>query len=177
MIKLRKERGQAFSTFQLLIAAVVALALLAVLLPLLKSPNIGNSPTKLTQDLLKAQVNNIGTLSYTQKVKIPPKFTMAVSGITQNTGIDIDQVKIIVPTELENNNTFEVLNNKVLKYDKSTKGTYIIGILCNYKSEISEDLTNTYNKEISSDATENLFDSSNDTEDLIVCVIFPKRTS
>ena len=176
MIKLRKEKGQAFSTFQLLIAAVVALALLAVLLPLLKSPNIGNSATKLTQDLLKSQQTNIGALSYTQKVKIQPKYTMAVSGITQNTGIDTDQVAIVVPSELDGS-SFSVSNNKLLTYKKSSKGTYIFGVLCDNREGLDDSITNNnLNDKFNSISVDNLFDP-NSTSGLIVCIIFPERTS
>ena len=150
MIKLRKEKGQAFSTFQLLIAAVVALALLAVLLPLLKSPNIGNSATKLTQDLLKSQQQNIGALRYTQKVTMKANDTMAVSGLTQNTGIDVDQVSIVVPEELSS--SFTVANNKVLKYSKTSKGTYIIGVLCDNQDAFDASVGN-YSTEIPSSAS------------------------
>ncbi|MEK6821465.1 MAG: hypothetical protein AABY11_03650, partial [archaeon] len=51
--------GQAFSTFQLLIAAVVALAILVLLLNIIGSlPNLGGQkPNKVASDLVGSQVS------------------------------------------------------------------------------------------------------------------------
>jgi hypothetical protein len=174
MNQLKKEKGQAFSTFQLLIAAVVALALLAVLLPLLKSPNIGNSPTKLTQDLLKSQIDNIGALAYTPTLTIKKDYSLSISGLVDETGIDRSQVAFVLPTEL--NNSFSNNNLNVLKYLKSTKGTFIIGILCDYEGSDFTTSFDAYTEDIS---TGNIDEPTfyDTTGGLKVCMIFPKRTS
>ena len=71
-----KEKGQAFSTFQLLIAAVVALAILGVLLPMItKNINIGGDITDSINTTLKTQVSNYGNLAYTDEVKVSSKNT------------------------------------------------------------------------------------------------------
>jgi hypothetical protein len=176
MFSQKREKGQAFSTFQLLIAAVVALALLAVLLPLITGGfNIGNKPDQVAGELLQTQIDNPGALSYTSEVRFT-KGTLAASGLVEDTGIDPDQVFFVINDELSN--YFKVLGEdndvlgpgKILEYTRNTDGKYQLGIICEYDTEIESTLT--YYDDIPDDAS-----GAEWAEDVKNCVIFPRRAS
>ena len=173
ILKFKNKKGQAFSTFQLLIAAVVALALLGVLMPIIMNV-LGfaqRDPVSTSKQLLQGQVDNPGTLTYTDSVVFTDKKkSLSSSGISENTGLSPDQVRFVVG-DLATTDFVELVDNKGIDYQKSTKGTYKIGIICDYKNNIIE----------SSEAYAEIPDITSitweSTDDIKVCVIFPKRSS
>jgi len=173
ILKLKNKKGQAFSTFQLLIAAVVALALLGVLMPIIMK-TLGfaqGDPISTSKQLLQGQIDNPGTLAYTDSVAFTnKKKSLTASGISENTGLSPDQVRFIVG-DLADTDFQELADNKGINYLKSTKGTYKIGIICDYQNNIL-DSAEAYTE--IPDITAITWES---TDDIKVCVVFPKRSS
>ena len=68
------DRGQAYSTFKLLIAAIVALAILMILLPIISSVLgiLQNDPTDKTRELLNNLYNQPETLKTAEDVTFTP---------------------------------------------------------------------------------------------------------
>ena len=174
-----KEKGQAFSTFQLLIAAVVALAILGVLLPMItKNINIGGDITDSINTTLKTQVSNYGNLAYTDEVKVSSKNTeyVSTSSIIAGSGIDSEQVYFDIGKEVnffgigssETDHTGQTLR---MKKPESTK--FKFGILCADSADSLESIIGQYGLEESSELEVgyNGFGSENAT----VCVVFPKK--
>ena len=73
------ENGQAYSTFKLLIAAIVAMAILAILIPIiLQVLNIiKNDPTTQVTTVLNDLVDKPGTLRHTEEVVFRPEDSLA----------------------------------------------------------------------------------------------------
>jgi len=175
ILKFKNKKGQAFSTFQLLIAAVVALALLGVLMPIIMK-TLGfaqGDPVSTSKQLLQGQIDNPGTLSYTDSVAFTDKKkSLSASGISENTGLSANQVKFVSDLEAD----FDVLGDgRGINYKKSTKGTYKIGILCDYQGEDGLDASmESYGDEIPEGASELTWDNVDGQK---VCIVFPKRSS
>ncbi len=177
ILKIKNKKGQAFSTFQLLIAAVVALALLGVLLPIImKNVDIGGDPSQAAQSLLKTQINNPGTLAFTESVTFSGKTnSLAASGVTNDTGLDRQQIAFSI-NGLDG--TFSTIGTTAIGYDKTDKGKYMIGILCD---GTQDDLMASIKAYSSGDSPKIKFTPEDITFDdsadpgVTNCVIFPKR--
>jgi len=184
MFNLKKQKGQAFSTFQLLIAAVVALALLGVLMPMIigTSP-INNSPGDAAQQLAKGQINSSGSLNYTAKLKFKEGDSISAPGIADGLDVDRDQVYVMVKEDLVSNGTFSNpadAGYKQTTYKRSTKADYKIGIICDNKSYLLDEGND--NPFIANDLayiTEALYDTLDALEetDFKVCILFPTRAT
>jgi hypothetical protein len=175
---LKSNKGQAFSTFQLLIAAVVALAILGILLPMITGPGIGSSPEDAIQEKLNTAPDKPGTLMYTDPIEFSSEDTPAVHAatVTRDTGFDQNQL-IFLTNGLDNH--FEVASdNSFLKTKTSQKVEYKIGVLC---ADNYEDLTtfvSGYDLEIITEleiTTENAENTYYLDANARVCVIFPKK--
>jgi hypothetical protein len=139
-------KGQAFSTFQLLIAAVVALALLGVLMPIIsKNINIAGSVVDATKEKIRSQQDQPGTLTLTDALRISGRrgeTYIAVGTITDGTGMDPKQVRFLISdkydSDFESNDTgayLEIINQSTV--------TYKFGILCNSSlANLNSDITN-----------------------------------
>jgi hypothetical protein len=100
LISLKNNKGQAFSTFQLLIAAVVALALLGVLMPIIGGINpAGGSITDSVKEKIKSNQDLPGTVTLTEPIKVSSKTqsTVSTDAITEGSGMDPESVRFIVP--------------------------------------------------------------------------------
>jgi len=180
ILKFKNKKGQAFSTFQLLIAAVVALALLGVLMPIIMK-TLGfaqGDPISTSKQLLQSQIDNPGTLSYTDSVAFTSsKNSLAASGISENTGVTREQIMLLSNdlTEFKANPDGEPGN--VLSYQKTTKGTYKIGVLCDYSDSI-EGAINNYSTEIPNISAAGITETSfPEAAGQKVCIVFPMRSS
>ena len=178
IIKLKNSKGQAFSTFQLLIAAVVALALLGVLMPIIMK-TLGfaqGDPISTSKQLLQSQIDNPGTLSYTDSVAFTSsKNSLAASGISENTGVTREQIMLLNNGLSEFTATPEGQPANVLKYTRTTKGTYKIGVLCDWVADI-EGAVGNYSSEIPN-ITGVTATSFPDAAGQKVCIVFPMRSS
>ena len=167
-LKLNK-KGQAFSTFQLLIAAVVALALLGVLLPIImKNVNIGGNPEESAQTLIRSQVNSVGSLRYTDEVKFKDGDSISAAALAEGTGLSRQQVCVVNP------GTSFTGGGATITYDSSSTLSYQIGVFCDYYDEIDDSLDD-FEDEMPEDlgVCEDRFDSDFSSEK--VCIVFPKR--
>ena len=179
---LKSKKGQAFSTFQLLIAAVVALAILALLLPMIiNGPDIGTGPSDAINTLLKSAPDDPGVLLKSTEVKFSSKDVpyISASAVVQGTGLSANQVKFKVPHRYDSD--FVVLSTdeiSALKIKTSESVKYIVGVLCDddrialrksyelYSGNISEDTTL---QDI--DFVETEFDNSG-----TACIVYPTKS-
>lgn len=171
-LKLNK-KGQAFSTFQLLIAAVVALALLGVLLPIImKNVNIGGNPEESAQTLIRSQVNSVGSLRYTDEVKFKDGDSISAAALAEGTGLSRQQVCVVNP------GTSFTGGGATITYDSSSTLSYQIGVFCDYYDEMFDS-----DNPSLEDFEDEMPDVRNDCDDRFgsefssekVCIVFPKR--
>jgi hypothetical protein len=167
------EKGQAFSTFELLIAAIVALAILGILLSIVGGINIfGRNPQDTTVELVKTQMNNnLGGTAYTDTVKFKTNDSLSVYGIAQSADLDPNQIYIVVPDALLSDFNYGQ-EFKTITYKKSTAGTFQIGVFCYIGSELSTPATGTDFESLVSKLS-----IPTDYSDSVICVISPKRAA
>ncbi|MFA5746251.1 MAG: hypothetical protein WCX82_00035 [archaeon] len=172
MLKLNN-KGQASSTFQLLIAAVVALAILGVLLSILNViPGPNADPSNATKTLLKTQVDSPGAEQCTTKVTFTRSVSrVATESITAETGLDPEQVYFDNPEGMTP--PFELSENQqLLKYTSTTSKKVIMCIICSnsiehLNSAISENAKSTDD-----------FGNVPEVEDgQTLCVVYPRKTA
>ena len=168
----KSRKGQAFSTFQLLIAAVVALALLGVLMPIImKSVVIGGDPIDATKTLLRSQINNPGSLIFTDTTTFSSKTTISASGLGTDAAIANDQL-VFSTNGLDDD--FSSSPN-TLQYKNTIKKKFQIGILCETTKTVLETaLVDDYGDRDYIDLTDD-FDALADN--VPVCVVFPIRAT
>ncbi|MBM3282584.1 MAG: hypothetical protein FJY86_04585, partial [Candidatus Diapherotrites archaeon] len=142
-------KGQAFSTFQLLIAAVVALAILVLLLNIIGGlPNFGSSePLEEAATLIKGQVNSPSELrtgsnpiTFTKEDSLNPKAIADKSGV-----VTANQVCISLGDFLQDDGTdFAEMNETagIVKYTGSGQFRVRLSVICDTGTELAEDLTN-----------------------------------
>jgi len=171
LISLKKERGQAFSTFQLLIAAVVALALLGVLMPIISNINPG---TGRVVDALKERINTQqdqpGTLSLTDDLKVSGSKDPYISTatITEGTGMASQQVFFMT----NGTNDFKISDDgSVLQIVNQSTITYKFGVLCQTNLESLTSSMDQYDSVLKDGYDLPSFGELD--EDIRVCVIFP----
>lgn len=174
MLKLTK-KGQASSTFQLLIAAVVALAILGVLLNILGVlPGLNKDPTKTTKTLLTDQINNPGAESCTDPVTFTrSKSTLSAEGITVNTGIDMKQVFFANPENIPNFNPNDTAT--LIRYSATSTKKVMMCIVCSSDNSTLPEAITANAKTDPQDGEISLPDELSSGE--TVCVIYPRKTS
>lgn len=170
----RKEKGQAFSTFQLLIAAVVALALLGVLMPIIGGINPGTDRlVDALKERINTQQNQPGTLKLTDELKVSAKGDpyVATATITEGTGIDHKQVKFMTNGHVSD---FGIASNgSVLEIKNQSRISYQFGVLCHYNLDELETSVDNYNL-IDNDSF-NEISGNFDDENIRVCIVFPVK--
>ena len=170
MFKLNK-KGQASSTFQLLIAAIVALAILGVLIAVIGKIDPGGSDVKTTTNqLLQQQVNNPGARQCTTPIKFKRNTTLAAQGVTNNTGLD--ETQLTFSTEVDTIPSFNIIGDgKILSYDGSADKTISLCIICsNDGSAGLESVLSDYSLDIS---LPSYLSESGET----ACVIYTKKSA
>jgi len=88
------QTGQAYSTFKLLIAAIVAMAILAILIPIILQA-IGwltASPSNEAKTLLNDLVSSSGSLQNTPEVAFKPGDVLAASALAEGLPVSKDQI-------------------------------------------------------------------------------------
>ncbi|MDO8647876.1 MAG: hypothetical protein Q7R70_05700 [Candidatus Diapherotrites archaeon] len=139
-------KGQAFDVFKLLIAAVIALAMLAILIPILKINITANDPGKAASDLVKSNYDKYSEYSTSQEVL----FNSSASSLnlksiaTQSKNISATQLCIGMG-DFEGSEEFSLdgtSGNVVLKYTGTSQKRATIGIICDDAKSLEGDLTN-----------------------------------
>lgn len=151
MRKFMNNRGQAYSTFQLLIAAVIAMAILVILIPIIMQVMgiITSDPTDETKRMLSNAVDNPSAIQYTPDVAFEPGDALSAQAITERTGIAKDQVCMgaLDFGDEDEEDDFEVLkgefSHRILYHGSGTK-TVKIAIVCNVSFKDLDDDINDY---------------------------------
>ncbi len=171
MIKLKiGNRGQAFSTFQLLIAAVAALALLGVLMPMIINiPGVSGDPVDAMKEKIKTQIDNPGNIAYTSVVKFSAKKNEVISAISVITGSGLAKDQISFSTNGYDNH-FRTDDGKILEILTQEAVKYKVGILCARPGELVETLDQ-YSSMLPNITIEN----EDLDEEATTCIIFPKK--
>lgn len=136
-------RGQAFSTFQLLIAAVVALAILVLLLNIIGSlPSINSQkPIKVASDLVASQVNSPAELRTSSSVPFGKEDSLNATSIASQSGVVTNsQICISKGDHIDTDEFVLSSSGKVLTYNGSSALRVKISVLCDTGSQIQEDL-------------------------------------
>jgi len=132
------QRGQAYSTFKLLIAAIVAMAMLAILIPIIMQAMgwLTNSPLNETKSLISDLVGSPGAVKHTPEVAFKPDEVLPASALVERLPISADQICMSTGQfEEDTSNGFECLDcdgtNQRLIYHGKSNRTAKIAIVCN----------------------------------------------
>ncbi len=177
MVKFKLDKkGQAASTFELLIAAIVALAILGVLLSVLNViPWLNTKPTDATKTLLKTQTNMPGQEECTEKVTFDTSNSkLGTEAVVLDTGLDKDQVLFANPEGLSQF-AFGGANGDdqhMLIYKPTNSYNVLMCIICSNSIEGLEGAisTNARSGDGDIDIPEYIED------DQTICVIYPRKT-
>ena len=139
----RNQKGQAFDVFKLLIAAVVALAILAVLWPILTGVGFGfvTEPN----EGAGTKIKNItqGHLSVTEKVTFKKEGALTASAISNASGgtIDASQVCVHAGDFADSEEVFTSLaDSKGVLYKGANPRDAKLSVLCDSGDRLEEDL-------------------------------------
>lgn len=177
MFKLNK-KGQASSTFSLLIAAVVALAILGVLLSILNViPGMNTKPGDATKTLLSTQINRYGEEQCTTKVTFDTSNArLATQAATLDTGLSAEQVYFDNPEELSQ---FEITgtsetSNQMLRYKPTNSYKVLMCVVCSNNKDSLQSAIELNQK--SSDVFASVDDMEGIEDDQTICVVYPRKT-
>ena len=137
------EKGQAFSVFKLLIAAVVAGAILLILLQTLQVlPNIGSrTPNEVASNAVKSQINEPGLPVIIGNVTFNNGDTLFNKTIAEKSrALSTDQVCVAVSDDAPNADSFEVIDGKTVRYNGSFGQQVRLLVICDRANEIIESL-------------------------------------
>lgn len=136
-------RGQAFSTFQLLISAIIALAILVLLLNIIGGIGFdaGQDPNKAAADLVTSQVNSPSELRTTSNpVSFGRDDSLNVRSIASRSGVVTADQICISKGDHENTEEFEFSSDDVLRYNGSSDLRIKISVLCDTGTQLQQDL-------------------------------------
>ncbi|MEK6941407.1 MAG: hypothetical protein AABW85_00945 [archaeon] len=132
-------KGQGFEVFKLLIAAIVAGAILAILLPLLNIDFTGRDPTTVAAEKIKAGITLPGTSLFTDTVSFKKNQPLVASTLANNSRqLNEDQV-CVSKGDFENDPTFDDSQRpgKQIAYTGTGKAVKMV-VLCDSGTKISE---------------------------------------
>lgn len=184
----RNKKGQAFSTFQLLIAAVVALALLGVLMSIIGNVNpVNDKVIDALKTGIKSQQNNPGSLGYTREVKISRSEDAIISSesIVESSGLHYSQAIFYK----NDDNMFKIhlgeSDDANLGYllEINTTGSikYKFGVVCHQSLDGLKSSINNMSSLIKSTGSMNWSDIidyahiSGFSQESTICLVFPMR--
>ena len=139
-------KGQAFSTFQLLIAAIVAIAILAILFQILGIiPGIGQQePSSNAADLVKSLVNKPATPKTSSQVTFKPGESINAKSIAEGSQAGVTAASIsLTKGDFANDQTFEVGGTGALRnitYKGSSSKNVRLWAICDAKRDIQADV-------------------------------------
>ena len=139
------QKGQAFSTFQLLISAVVALAILGLLLTILgQIPFLSTQePSNEAENLIKSQVGRPGEVLTSVKVTFTKGDSLNAKAIAEASG-SLPWTQICLSKgEHRDTEGFELTDNsssnRILRYTGSQL-TVKLSVICDAGDQLEEDL-------------------------------------
>lgn len=145
------QKGQAFSTFQLLIAAVVALAILVLLLNIIGSlPTPGTTkPQAEAVNLIKSQINSPSELrtssnavNFTKEDSLNSKSIANSSGVVTSSQICVSMGDFFNETDTDFIDTNPNKTGDIVQYRGSGQLRVKLSVICDTGSELSTDLQN-----------------------------------
>jgi len=88
------QEGQAYSTFKLLIAAIVAMAILAILIPIIMQVMglIKANPTDEAKSLMSSLIDAPGSMRITKEVSFAPGTDISGSALAERVSVSQDQI-------------------------------------------------------------------------------------
>ena len=135
-------KGQAFSVFQLLIAAVVAGAILVILFQVLDRiiDPVGQDPNKIAGEVVQTQVTNTGVPAY-RDVTFGRDGALSASSIANQTNsISASRICIAVSDDVPNADEFTVGDTgKALQYSGGNQQARLM-VFCERGNEIEDAL-------------------------------------
>lgn len=144
------QNGQAYSTFKLLIAAIVAMAILAILIPIIMQVMglIKADPLDETKKLLSDLESNSGTLKHTQEVVFEPDGVLAGSSLEDGVPLSKDQICMSTGAFKEDTDSgFECIgcgdssaNQHRIRFNGNSERTAKIAVVCNDKLALMNDI-------------------------------------
>ena len=138
------QRGQAFSVFKLLIAAVVAGAILLILLQTLQVlPNIGSqSPNEVASEAVRSQINEPGLPRIIDNVIFKDGDTLFNKTIADRSrSLSTEQVCVDVSPGAPNADKFEAKNGQTVQYNGSFAQQVRLLVICDRGDELESSLS------------------------------------
>ncbi len=126
------QKGQAFDVFKLLIAAVVAMAILALLVPIIGTITglFTKNPTTETRSMITDLYNKPGTYNETPAVTFSTSApNIAKASITKDTGLDESQICFGLGDFTDEESLWS-LGVKQLRYKGTASRLVKIGVVC-----------------------------------------------
>ena len=144
--------GQAYSTFKLLIAAIVAMAILAILLPIiLKAINVFQPhPTTEVTTVLNELVERPGTLRHTNEVVFQSDDSIAGASLANKLSISKNQI-CMSKGDFKDDEDFKLLegdNEHRIQYTGTSPRTVRMALICNVDQEALEEDFDFYDEEV-----------------------------
>ncbi len=134
------QRGQAYSTFKLLIAAIVALAILMILMPIIGSvlQIFQDDPSDKTIELLNDLYSKPETVKITPRaVTFTPEYVLSAQGLAERVPLSKDQICMSLG-DFEDNDSFLIRDDDPhhrITWKGTSNQNVKIAVTCN----ISED--------------------------------------
>ncbi|MCR4335366.1 MAG: hypothetical protein NUV57_02405 [archaeon] len=144
-------KGQAYSVFKLLIAAIIAGAILVILLQVIGSINFlaGQDPNETAGSKVQTQINLVGSPGYVENVTFSNGSTLVSKTVADKAKVlSADKVCVGVTPDMPNVKEFSVDGSEDGGFGKSVTytGTFNqnsrLMVLCDQQRDIAEDLSN-----------------------------------
>lgn len=140
-------KGQAFDVFKLLIAAVIAIAMLAILLPILQNLGgiLGSDPSKEAANLVKTYNKQVSQYGESKEVTFSNGSSLNAKSIAAQSEVGFDTSQICLSKgEFEESADFEIKGsseeaNMILQYSGGSQKAKI-GVVCDDGQSISSAL-------------------------------------
>ncbi len=172
------EKGQASSVFNLLIAAVIAIAILVVLMQVLQIiPDFsGGDPTEQAASKVRDGVNLLGTPQIIENVNFKPNTVVSAGTIaSKSNALSEGQVCVLISGSAPNETAFRdpTDDGKIIRYDGALNQKVRLVVHCDNSGKVEETLNDSGyadDFEISLDTCSTL-DSGRSTKYCVVAVI------
>ncbi len=150
------QKGQAFSAFKLLIAAVIAVAILGILMPILSQVTgiITKAPGEEISMVLANQVGNPGNYTVTNEFTFKPNEGVSTMALAAGTpGLSADQICLSLGEDVggwDDSSNFMLIagdDMQNIQWEGPANQTARAGILCAGDGDSAIDALAIYNKE------------------------------
>ena len=134
-------KGQSYSVFKLLIAAIVASAILLILLQVLGIAifDFEQKPNAIASSQVNNNLNNIGDPTLTKMVTFQPQDSLNARTIAgKSNGLAEDQICVFKSTSTPNHDSFAGTDGQVLVYNGTLAQSLKLLVLCDTYDKISE---------------------------------------